>query len=519
MVQLPTSELERLRKSRPWFIGGYGLLLAGLLYWGSRGPDTLQPLQVAGAITALALTVELLSFPLLKRRGDIIYTARLCLLSALAATSVSLGGGLWPLVALSLAPILALTLALGPGSGTLAAALAMVVLILTQSDHPSESVASSLVLGLGIGLGVFLERYFQITAPAQTDFSDLIGFENVTEGVIVTDTAARVYYLNPAAAVQIRWDRDEATGLPLTTLLPLDSDTSQPLDTRLQAALESGRPQTLRGKLISRVAPGRTLDISISPLPEGRGTVVLLRDVTDEVGQDSDRLEFASTVSHELRTPLATAAGYLELLKNSEGLSPKASEQVTQAYDAVGRMSRLLQRFLRTAQIGQDKVKAVVVRPFRIEPQIDEVIAELGNEAEKKGLSLTRRRPGEVERVAPEVLGDVDRVREILENLIGNAIKFTEKGGVEVSLEQGAGQLRVHVRDSGIGISPEDQSRIFDRYYRAETDFTQAHGGTGLGLYISRGLATSMGGSLGVTSTLGAGSTFTLTLPLARGTT
>jgi PAS domain S-box-containing protein len=516
MTDLPPKEQARLRHSRPWYLAGYLCVSTCIGFWLVSDPADVRPKAVVAGIALAGLLIEIFSF-LLKKRADLHLVGRLAALAALAVTPSALFD-LEPLVALALGPIILITLALGVGSGIFAALAAVAALAVGALDPeaPLGLVLPTLIILSGVPLGKFLERYFSAeTAPPP--FSDLIGFENVTEGVIVTDAQHKVYYLNPAAAVTTRWNREEAPGLPLATLLPLDDTKSRPIDQELEVALESGQPHTLRGRLISRVAPGRILRLSISPLPERRGAVILLRDVTAETAEEETQLEFASTVSHELRTPLAAISGYLELLKNSKNLPKKEADQVEKAYAASRHISRLLQRFLRTTQIGHKQIQAVVLSPVEVEPLLNAVVEEFQIEARDRGLELGwDQEPGEVHRPVPAVLADRDRLREVLENLVGNALKFTEKGSVTVGARPEGEGVAIWVTDTGIGIAPEDQTHIFEQYYRAETTFTQARGGTGLGLYISHSLAKSMGGHIEVTSEVGKGSTFTVHLRAAR---
>jgi signal transduction histidine kinase len=132
--------------------------------------------------------------------------------------------------------------------------------------------------------------------------------------------------------------------------------------------------------------------------------------------------------------------------------------------------------------------------------------------ARQKGLAIDVDVPA----ADPRLVTDVDKVRQILVNLAGNAVKFTERGLVSLTVEDGAASVRFAVRDTGPGIAPEERARIFRPFAQLETGLTRRHGGTGLGLYISRRLADLLGGHIELESAVGAGSTFTLVLPTAE---
>jgi PAS domain S-box-containing protein len=236
---------------------------------------------------------------------------------------------------------------------------------------------------------------------------------------------------------------------------------------------------------------------------------VQLADAT----QARDR--FMATVSHEMRTPINAVLGYADLL-DLELQGPLTGGQ----RDYLGRIRQTGRQLLdlvndvldlTRAEFGHLEVELADVDPM---PVTEEVAALLEGQAQQKGLVLELEAP---EGPAPEVFADRRRLRQILLNLVVNAIKFTDAGTITLRVRPHGGRVAFEVADTGIGIDPGQQPHVFDEFFQADPNLTRRHGGAGLGLAISRRLARLMGGDLTVASAPGRGSTFTLWLPVARG--
>ena len=225
------------------------------------------------------------------------------------------------------------------------------------------------------------------------------------------------------------------------------------------------------------------------------------------------RDRFVAMMSHEMRTPLNAILGYAELLELE--IEGSINEQQRRNLDRIRVGSRhlldLINDVLDLARADARKLE-LDLRPVDPNAVIEEICLLLENEAASKGLTITH----EVEPGLPLVQADLQRLRQILTNLVGNAIKFTEDGGIEVRASRAAnGSVAITVRDTGIGIPPESMELVFSEFYQADNTFTRSRGGSGLGLAISQRLARAMGGDIDVESVLGEGSTFTIALPPA----
>jgi signal transduction histidine kinase len=226
------------------------------------------------------------------------------------------------------------------------------------------------------------------------------------------------------------------------------------------------------------------------------------------------KTEFVSLVSHELRTPLTSIAGYVELL-SEERVGAVAGEQREYLAIVNHNVDRLIELIDDLLDISRIEAGKVTLRRTTLDllPLIQGVASLLRPQLEAKGQQLSLDLPPTL----PPIAGDAERLTQILTNLMSNAYKYTPAGGsITIILRPEDGRVRIDVRDTGIGLSPDDQAQVFIPFFRAQHRATQAVGGTGLGLAITRLLVELHGGEITVTSALGQGSTFSFTLPATR---
>ncbi len=288
-----------------------------------------------------------------------------------------------------------------------------------------------------------------------------------------------------------------------------------------------------------KLADGRWLKVAETRSPEGN-TVGFRVDVT-ELKQAQQRAEaanqaknnFLNIISHELRTPLTSVIGYARFLENLSVLrSYKALEQamttscdietrkraLAELHSEVASMSNrittssdhllnLINDILDRAQLEAEKIK-LHPEPLDLKDLVKTVTTELEIKAAEKGLTL------QTDVAAVPMVADPKRLRQALINVVGNAIKFTESGGIHISSEHDESHVRIMVRDTGCGISAEDFEQIFDQFVQVDATVTRRNSGTGLGLAITREIIALHGGKIDVESNLGRGSTFTISIPI-----
>ena len=226
----------------------------------------------------------------------------------------------------------------------------------------------------------------------------------------------------------------------------------------------------------------------------------------------ADRLksDFVANISHELRTPVTTIVGYSSLLQKQPDLPEAAKIYAQQIETASQMLAAIVNDVLDLSTIEENQIH-LLPAPVVIPELICETLSMVSVLADQKGLKLDMTVTDDV---PPRVSVDPDRLRQILANLIGNAVKFTEAGAVHMTASYAASQsaLQIAVTDTGTGMTDAQCAALFHRFSQVDMAASRRHGGTGLGLAISRGLATAMGGSIGVTSEIGVGSTFTVSV-------
>jgi signal transduction histidine kinase len=333
--------------------------------------------------------------------------------------------------------------------------------------------------------------------------------EHVDRGVFLVDQSGVITYWNPAAQA--------ITGLRREAVIGRRADEAVPgwdvIGPEVPVAAVPG-PGSLEAKTLPLEIRGRELWISISGVLYEDGVVYAFRNLTAERALDELKGEFVATVSHELRTPLAAIYGAAQTLRRAD--IDLSSENRARLLEVIANESERLTRIAEDILLANNlDLGRLEIEPERldIERLVEDVVDEIrGVFAEREDIDIDLVMP---DGIGP-IHGDGDKLRQVLINLLDNAVKYSPDGGrVEVRVEQNGSGVRLAVRDEGLGIPHGEQQRIFGKFYRLDPQLTRGVGGTGLGLYICRELVRRMDGRLSVTSTEGGGSTFVVDLPTA----
>jgi len=334
------------------------------------------------------------------------------------------------------------------------------------------------------------------------------------DGICLTDADGNIVISNRPLRRLVAELGMPATGTVPERLLAIANRITEPDRYRTRMLELARAPGASSSDEFEVAGTGRVFRGYTTPLPSaaaGSGRVWTLREVTADRELDRMRDAFVATISHELRTPLTSIAGFLEMLKDEEESLGDAGKQYLDIIRrSTDRLRALVEDLLLVAQIEAKRIELVLGRVDLADVARRAVEAARPGAAEKGvALELVDRRP-------PRVDADETRVGQVLDNLVSNAVKFTNEGGsvtVTVGAENGA--ARVVVADTGIGIPADEQAQVFSRFFRASTATTRAIPGTGLGLAISRALVEQHGGTIAFASAEGEGTTVTVSLPTA----
>jgi two-component system phosphate regulon sensor histidine kinase PhoR len=328
--------------------------------------------------------------------------------------------------------------------------------------------------------------------------------DSSVDAVLALDLEGRVLFANLAALTLFERDARTIAGNPVAWLLP---------DELVIEAVRSSRDSGTQTRIDIERPGRRHFRVVTSSIAAGGewAVLVVLHDVSDVKRTDQIRRDFVANVSHELRTPLAGIKAVIETL--AEGAIDDrevAMDFLTRADSEVDRLIQLVEELLDLSRIEAGAV-ALSPRPTGVDLLVKDVAERLRPQAERKHINLSVELPES----AGEVVLDPDRIERALINLVQNAVKFTPEGGaVTVSAERTPQELLLRVSDTGIGIDSAALPRIFERFYKADPS-RAGRAGSGIGLAIVKHSVEAHGGSVGVESELGAGSTFTVRLPLS----
>jgi PAS domain S-box-containing protein len=331
--------------------------------------------------------------------------------------------------------------------------------------------------------------------------------EGLGQGLLLVDARGAVVYCNSAAAASLGFDRDETIGKPLSSLLINEAQAEV-----LQQMLAGSGPARVRHEIeFGEEAEQSTLRMTMRRMNDSGGVMLTIEDVTQQRVAEASRHDFVSQATHELRTPLTNIRMYVETAQTD---GEEDEELRGECLNVISRESQRLERLV-SEMLSVSEIEAGSMTIRKDDVRLDQLFKSLqqdyASNASKKHIDLRFDLPPKL----PAVQGDRDKLAVVVQNLLGNAIKYTpENGEVSVAVDLSATELIIEVRDSGIGISEEDQQRVFEKFYRANDPRLGDITGSGLGLALAHEIVRLHGGEMTVESELNEGSTFRVILPI-----
>ena len=339
---------------------------------------------------------------------------------------------------------------------------------------------------------------------------------SMADGVIAVDKHIRVVLFN-GAALNILDRNTIKEGESLGGIIQPVDKNNQPVDI-IKMVSETDRPITNRDLRLSyRDGSVSNLYLSIAPVHLGFGSAgqegytILMRDITTEKSLEEERDEFISVVSHELRTPIAIAEGNIsnaQYIVDKKGDTASVSQALKEAHNQVLYLADMINDLSTLSRAERGKL-TLEIEPINVHDLVVELAHNYEAEAKQKGLQIITDLDPKLELLKSSKL----YTREILQNFITNALKYTPKGHIKIAAKQKEKGIEFSVSDTGIGISKADQERVFDKFFRSEDYRTRQSSGTGLGLYVTMKLAQLTHADISLTSELNKGSTFTIFMP------
>lgn len=343
-------------------------------------------------------------------------------------------------------------------------------------------------------------------------------FTSIGDGAIATDELGKITKINDAALRILGYTEKELLGAwyPKTIQAYDDSGKPMPLiDRPITQAFLSGKPVSQR--LLYRLKDKTLLPVSctVSPLildDRPIGAIQIFRDVSAEYEVDQMKSDFISLASHQLRTPLSAIKTYSHMLLDGfmGDITPAQKKSLRTIVSASNRMNELISTLLNVSRIESGNV-IVTPKKINLKHLCEEILRELALSAERREVSVTASLPEK-----PVIIkADNLIVKEIIINVVSNAIKYTDSGGeVRVRMRKGTKTVLITVQDTGMGIPKSAQDKVFSKFYRAQNVTRQETSGTGLGLYLVKGLVETLGGKIWFESIEKQGTTFYVRLPI-----
>ncbi len=346
--------------------------------------------------------------------------------------------------------------------------------------------------------------------------------ESIAEGIIITDRKGMIVRVNSWFEKLLGWKAEEVLGKDMIDVVVKVDENGEVIPRQkrsltrvLSGELKSGRASTLITTHCYIRKDGSRMPVvgvvaAITLQGKIVGAVQLFGDVTREKELEKMKDEFMDIAAHDLRTPAAAIRGFISRVLDGDAgkISDKAKDLLKEAYEGNMRLIYLVDDFLVVSRLERGRIK-INPRAGDLAEIVEDSVGGFSGLAKQKGLTLEYKKVK-----LPTTLVDRERIIQVVNNLVENAIKFTEKGGITISHTIGKDEVVTNITDTGVGIPPALQGQLFQKYYKGGEDISRS--GLGLGLYICKLNIEGSGGKIWVESKEGKGSTFSFSLPIAK---
>jgi len=342
--------------------------------------------------------------------------------------------------------------------------------------------------------------------------------ESIGDGVIAVDRSFKITLFNHTATILSGSSAEEAIGKSFRDVIKfIEKGTRKENIVFIEEAMLYGEKKEMGSNILLINKDGHEIPVADSAAPvknaqgEIIGCVIVFRDISVEQEVVRMKDEFLSLASHELRTPMTSIAGFIDMILEGRygQITKEIREPLGYVAESTDRLIRLVNDLLNVSRIEADRM-AFKLGSIDLNETISKVVAGLQPIALKRNIKLTFD-----SKEAIQAQGDIEKVEQILNNLIGNALKFTDKGGISIVLKKSDDLSVIEITDTGVGIPMEGRNRLFGKFEQINADPAGRPPGTGLGLYLSRQMAQKMGGDVKlIASTLNQGSTFAASFPI-----
>lgn len=391
----------------------------------------------------------------------------------------------------------------------------------------------SRIIAAGNETFLVLQRDITQRKKAEEDLKMLAqAIMNANDSITITDLNNKIIFVNPAFSHIYGYSHDEIIGKNTAILKPLDVEDG--LDRQIMAeTMKSG----WQGELINVKKDGSVFPISLSTssVYDDSGNPIAMvgisNDITErkrieqelirakEKAEESDKLKtaFLSNMSHEIRSPMNAVLGFIQLLKDEELLSESGQKYIELIQNSGNQLLSLIEDIIDISKIQANQLR-ILKSPFDLNQCMEDLYSVFSSQLKYKSEVKTMLFQPELANPSPfNIYSDPLRIKQILSNLLSNAVKFTPSGSIKFGytliIDDYSPKIKFFVKDSGIGISPENQMLIFERFRQADDSYTRLYGGSGLGLAISKGLVELLGGHIWLESQPNEGSEFFFTIP------